>query len=91
MTVLSTLLNFATMNAKDFLAKHGKERAEQVSLKAGTTFAYFLQLVYGNRFPSRKLASLLEESSEGEMTWQELLSGTSQPPSPEASDARAAA
>lgn len=64
------------MDAKAYLSAHGREHCEQIAVKAGTTLAYFLQIVYGNRFPSRKLAAELESASGGEMTREELLYGT---------------
>ena len=63
------------MNAKAFHDKYGREKVESVAKAAGTTYAYFQQIMYGNRFPSRNLARRLADASDGEMTWQELLEG----------------
>lgn len=61
------------MNAKEFLDKHGWDEARQVAEAAKTTPAYFSQIVYGHRTPSRALAKRLAVASDGRMTAVELL------------------
>jgi len=61
------------MNAKQFLDLYGKERATKVAEDAGTSFAYFGQLVTGNRRPSPKLAEKLVMASEGDLDFVSLL------------------
>jgi plasmid maintenance system antidote protein VapI len=61
------------MNTNEFLAKYGREEALKVSAKAGTSYAYFTQLVSGNRRPSPELASRLVEASDGRLDFACLL------------------
>ena len=61
------------MNAKQFLKQYGTEEADKVAAKAGTTHAYFLQLVAGTRRPSSELAQKLVEASEGRLDFACLL------------------
>ena len=61
------------MNARDFLDLKGREAAEQVAVKAGTTYAYFYQIARGNRRPSVKLAEKLVKASNQELDFVALL------------------
>lgn len=61
------------MNAKQFLEKYGRERCAEVAAAAETNFAYFSQIAYGHRHPSRNLARRLSKASNNEMTFIELM------------------
>lgn len=61
------------MNAKQFIEKHGRERARLVAEVAGTNLVYFIQIANGHRNPSRKLAKKLVDASDGDMTFVELM------------------
>lgn len=61
------------MDAKQFLEKFGNHEAEQVSQAAGTTLAYFKQIAYGHRFPSRGLAKRLVDASDNRLDIMKLL------------------
>lgn len=60
------------MDAKSFIAKHGKEAAQRVAERAGTKFVYLTQIASGHRKPSHKLAKALVDASNDEMTLTEL-------------------
>jgi len=66
------------MNAREFLDKHGKERCGEVAKASGITMGYFLQIVYGYRTPSFKLARRLIEASANELD----IDGLANPPQP---------
>jgi len=53
------------MDAKAFLQKHGRDKAERVALMAGTNYAYFSQIAAGHRRPSPDLARRLVSASAG--------------------------
>lgn len=55
------------MDAKDFLEKYGREKAEQVAVDAGTKFVYFQQIASGFRKPSPQLTLRLVEASGGRL------------------------
>lgn len=61
------------MNAREYLDKHGKERAEAVAKAAGTNLAYFCQIAAGIRRPSVNLAQRLVKASKGELEFVALL------------------
>jgi len=61
------------MNAREYIDKYGKEKAEAVAKAAGTNMAYFSQLAAGFRRPSVKLAQRLVDASGGELGFVELL------------------
>ena len=61
------------MNAKQYLELRGRETAEKVAVKAGTTYGYLYQLALGNRRPRLALAKRLVEASNGEMDLASLL------------------
>lgn len=63
------------MNAKEYYAKHGKDKVEEIAIEAKTTLAYFRHLTTGYRYPSRKLALRLEKASGGEMSAAKLILG----------------
>jgi hypothetical protein len=65
------------MDAFEFLRVHGPKESERVAVRAGTTYAYFRQIAYGHRFPSRGLALALEHASDGRMTLYHLMHGNS--------------
>lgn len=61
------------MNARQYIDKHGKDRAEQVAKAAGTNLAYFGQIASGIRRPSVSLAQRLVGASGGELDFVALL------------------
>ena len=61
------------MDANDFLARYGADRAAVVAANAGTTLAYLKQIAKGIRYPSAKLAHRLVEASNHEMGFSALL------------------
>jgi hypothetical protein len=63
------------VDAYEFNRTFGAKEAERVALEAGTTLAYFRQIVFGFRFPSRELALRLVEASSGRMTLHDLMYG----------------
>lgn len=50
-----------------------RKELEPIADKAGTTVAYLLQIKYGKRKPSRKLAAKIEEASGGIIDKVDLL------------------
>ena len=66
------------MNAKQFIDLYGKEKAEQVAARAGTSYAYFTQLASGNRRPSVNLAERLVKAREHELDFVSLLKSKSE-------------
>jgi hypothetical protein len=63
------------MDAKTFLAEHGRLEAARVAQAAGTNYAYFSQIAYGHRRPSVDLAERLVKASGSRMSFEELLRG----------------
>jgi transcriptional regulator with XRE-family HTH domain len=61
------------MNARQFLELRGREVAEKVARKAGTSYAYLYQISLGHRRPSLALAKRLVAASGGEMDLVSLL------------------
>jgi hypothetical protein len=61
------------MNAREYLDKHGKEKAEAMAKTAGTNLAYFSQIAAGVRRPSVNLAQRLVDASNGELDFVALL------------------
>jgi hypothetical protein len=64
---------FSSMNAKEFLVSTPKDRLLAVLQQAGTNLAYFRQIAYGHRLPSRDMAARLERASEGKLSRMQLL------------------
>lgn len=64
------------MNAREYIEKHGKQKAEAVAKSAGTNLAYFSQIAAGVRRPSVNLAQRLVEASDGELEFVALLTSS---------------
>ena len=60
------------MDAKTFYETFGAEEAEKLSIAAGTTLAYFQQIMYGFRKPSHTLTKKLEFASDGRISRYDL-------------------
>ena len=60
------------MDAKTFIEKHGRDRAEAVAKRAKTNMAYLGQIAGGHRKPSPHLAKRLVAASGGELTLVDL-------------------
>ena len=60
------------MDAKTFYETFGAEEAEKLSIAAGTTLAYFQQIMYGFRKPSHTLTKKLESASDGRISRYDL-------------------
>lgn len=54
------------MDALSFQEKHGKDAADRIARAAGTSPAYFNQIVHGHRRPSVELAERLVSESAKE-------------------------
>lgn len=53
------------MNARQYLDKHGRDKARELAERAGTNLPYFEQLACGARAPSFTLAERLVAADEG--------------------------
>lgn len=78
------------MNAREFLDAHGREEAERVAVRAGTTMAYFEQLAGGHRRPSFPLAENLARESGDRMDTLSLMRAPDKKP-PASNDVQEAA
>lgn len=61
------------MNIKQYEKKYGREGIESLASKAGTTFAYVMQIYNGVRRPSVELAEKLVKASGNKLDFVELL------------------
>jgi DNA-binding transcriptional regulator YdaS (Cro superfamily) len=60
------------MDALSFFKQFGEIETTRVAELAGTTMAYFKQVMYGNRKFSHGLAKRISKSSSGRMTRAKL-------------------
>jgi len=61
------------MDAATYIELYGRERAEEVCVKAGTTFEYFYKCSRGYRRPSVELAQRLVDASDYKLDFVSLL------------------
>ena len=65
--------NLAIMNIRDYHKVAGNDGLQRLADKAGTSFDYIRQMMYGFRRPSVTLAERLVEASDGQLDFVALL------------------
>lgn len=73
MTQISGMLICVDMSPLEFMKVRGEPETEAVSVRAGTTLAYFKQIAYRHRRPSAGLAKRLAAASAGELDAAEMV------------------
>lgn len=60
------------MDLKQWKSNHGTHRLEILARRVGTTRNYLVQIAFGHRQPSPRLAKLIEKFTEGEVSRYDL-------------------
>lgn len=73
LTKISAVLRYADMTPLEFMRNRGERETEAVSIRAGTTLAYFKQIAYQHRRPSIALAKRLAAETGGELDVMQMM------------------